>query len=450
MKIEEFIAIKGRAAIEPIAVHVFTQPGDGEKLAALNERNIQARADRKALIEHVEDQAVALDRCKGVKRELSKSLNDLLDRLDVLFEDANVDSISGLREFVKGQKLLIERQNADINELRDELSVTASHLKVAESQRNDALAKINHLEARLAGYKSATQTLKDKAGCSNLADVAAYVDHLEGRKLMVYDWAYREDGKDKYARTPEKAEQLAKQGVKLTPVYVPFDEKAYECFPGDVITYRDLGAANKKLNETMRAVSDVLTATECQSLPELRDIFVKIKNDVPVYFEALAHKIKNQHRTSLRSKLWNELKERLARGDILQQPSRRYPSHIPTVMTTITTKDDAMKLGKASTLLDQINAAIKKGPVSDRITFNTMAEYMNGGPVTSDSEAPAISSFEHFLKVHHMDILSMSVTQEPNGTEWEFKFGDGSYCITNNMTLATPFMQSMNAGPTRS
>lgn len=56
------------------------------------------------------------------------------------------------------------------------------------------------------------------------ARLAAVVEtRADGCPWTVYDWEYTDPktGHWGYARTPERAEALMKQGIKLTPVYVP-------------------------------------------------------------------------------------------------------------------------------------------------------------------------------------------------------------------------------------
>ena len=85
------------------------------------------------------------------------------------------------------------------------------------------LANLLH-HAFAAGGRAQPWTDYDPATCHAYARILSALspERKETVAWTVYDWEYREpDGRWNYARTPERAERLLREGVKLTPVYVP-------------------------------------------------------------------------------------------------------------------------------------------------------------------------------------------------------------------------------------
>lgn len=74
-------------------------------------------------------------------------------------------------------------------------------------------------------------------------------------KYAVYDWEYELDGVMKYARTPERAAELQRQGTRLTPVYVP------EPAPADVPAL-PLVNGGEPSEAIVEAVADALEKAE--------------------------------------------------------------------------------------------------------------------------------------------------------------------------------------------
>jgi hypothetical protein len=98
---------------------------------------------------------------------------------------------------------------------------------VRESQSEDGQARAG-ASVRIADFALANAEFIRDAMLEYVRDDGALAAHLAAGAepvarpvLSVFDWSYNdpETGKEAYARTPERAGRLAREGVKLTPVY---------------------------------------------------------------------------------------------------------------------------------------------------------------------------------------------------------------------------------------